>query len=296
MDHEKQKDEVTALESIYNQEEFSYQEENGQFNCTLKIFLNLPQNYHLKYKDLRQKTGSVNEVQILYLPPLTLHVILPKDYPSVSPPTFTLRSSWLRPMALSKLCTKLDFLWKTNKQEILYTWVEFLQEETLKTLKIKNYLDMDHMYTSYKMTLEKLQNLQPDKEIDELTKQCNSKDSKKSAVAKKKIKRKAIDKRAILDYSIGVNPIQILVDYNENRKQIEFKKNFYTCNICFVDKSGEHCTQFLPCTHTFCKDCIKGYFEVRIKEGNVQNIRCPEEDCKFEATPGQVKLFYVTFL
>lgn len=285
MDYEKQKDEITALESIYTEEEFSYHEENSRFECTFKIFVNLPAKCHLSYKDLRQETDLAQEVQISYLPPLTLHVTLPEDYPSTSAPMFMLCSSWLYPIVLSKLCRKLDSLWEKNKQEILFTWVEFLQDKTLSFLKIKDRLDMDCMYTSYKRTLEKLQGSQVNKEASEPNKQCNSEINRESGVSKK---TSVIDKRAILDCPIGRNPIQMLIDYSEKRKQIEFKKNFYTCNICFTDKSGEHCTQFLPCAHTFCKDCIKGYFEVKIKDGNVQNIRCPEEKCKFEATPDQV--------
>ncbi|XP_011257747.1 E3 ubiquitin-protein ligase RNF14 [Camponotus floridanus] len=289
MDYEKQKDEITALESIYNEEEFSYHEENSRFDCTFKIFVNLPAKYHLTYKDLRHETESKQEVQISYLPPLTLHITLLEDYPSASAPMFTLCSSWLRPIVLSKLCKKLDLLWEYSKQEILFTWMEFLQNETLKFLKIKDHLNMDYMYTSYKKTLEKLQNLQINKEIDEqCNKQCNSGVNKENRENISK-KTNVIDKRAILDCPIGKNPIQVLIDYNEKWKQIEFKKNFYTCNICFTDKLGEHCTQFLPCTHTFCKDCIKSYFEVKIKEGSVQNICCPEEKCKFEATPNQIK-------
>lgn len=282
MDREKQKDEITALESIYNEEEFSYREESDRYDCTFKIFVNLPTEYHLSYKDLRHEEDSTQKAQISYLPPLMLHVVLPEDYPSVLAPSFTLCSSWLRPSALAKLCKKLDSLWESNKQEILFTWVGFLQDETLQFLKIKEHLNMDYMYTSYKKTLEKLQASQANKAVDESS-QSNSETHKDSNVSKK-----TIDKRVILDCPVGRNPIQMLIDYNEKRKQIEFKKNFYTCNICFTDKSGEHCTQFFPCTHTFCKDCIRGYFEVRIKEGNVQNIYCPEDNCKFEATPGQV--------
>jgi len=287
MDYEKQKDEVTALESIYTEEEFSYHEENGRFECTFKIFVNLPTKFHLSYKDLRHEADLAQEVQISYLPPLTLHVTLPEDYPSTSAPTFMLCSSWLYPVVLSKLCKKLDSLWENNKQEILFTWVEFLQDKTLSFLKIKDCLDMNCMYTSYKRTIEKLQGSQVNKEISEPNKQYNNEVNRESGVSKK---TSIIDKRAILDRPIGRNPIQMLIDYNEKRKQIEFKKNFYTCNICFTDKAGEHCTQFLPCAHTFCKDCIRGYFEVKIKDGNVQNICCPEEKCKFEATPGQVTI------
>ncbi|KAH0948658.1 hypothetical protein HN011_002018 [Eciton burchellii] len=286
MDHEKQKDEVTALESIYNKEEFTYHEENGRFNCTFKIFISLPANCYLTYKDLRHEVDVTQKLQISYLPPLTLHVILPEDYPSVSAPTFTLCSSWLHLIALSKLCKKLDSLWECNKQEILFIWMEFLQDKVLKFLKIKNCIDMDHVYTSYKRTLEKIQSSQINRDIKESNRQSYNELEKEGSILKK---TNAIDKRTILDCPIGRNPIQILIDYNEKRKQIEFKKNFYTCNICFTDKSGEHCTQFLPCTHTFCKDCIRSYFEVKIKEGSVQNICCPEEQCKFEATPGQIK-------
>lgn len=285
MDYEKQKDEVTALESIYNEEEFSYREENDRFDCTFKIFVNLPTKYHLTYKDLRYEQDTAQEMQISYLPPLILHVTLPEDYPSTSVPSFTLCSSWLCPSALAKLCKKLDLLWESNKQEILFAWMEFLQDETLQFLKLEEHLNMDYMYTSYKKTLEKLQVSQANKETNESNKQSNSEVNKEGAISKKP---NTLDKRVILDCPIGRNPIQVLVDYNRKRKQIEFKKNFYTCNICFTDKSGEHCTQFLPCAHTFCKDCIRGYFEVRIKEGNVQNICCPEDKCKFEATPGQV--------
>jgi E3 ubiquitin-protein ligase RNF14 len=140
--------------------------------------------------------------------------------------------------------------------------------------------------------LEKLQSSQINRDIKESNRQSYNELEKEGSILKK---TNAIDKRTILDCPIGRNPIQILIDYNEKRKQIEFKKNFYTCNICFTDKSGEHCTQFLPCTHTFCKDCIRSYFEVKIKEGSVQNICCPEEQCKFEATPGQVTLLSMLY-
>jgi hypothetical protein len=54
------------------------------------------------------------------------------------------------------------------------------------------------------------------------------------------------------------------------------------------DKQGSHCTRFDGCGHVFCKSCVAGYFEVRIKEGNVKSICCPEDSCTSEAVPAQV--------
>ncbi|XP_051171593.1 E3 ubiquitin-protein ligase RNF14-like [Leptopilina boulardi] len=306
MDNEKQKDELTALESIYNSEEFSYKHENNEYECTLKIFLNLSGDFYFSYKDIRQIDEESTKVQISHLPPITVLVTLPNNYPSLSPPNFTLISSWLRPPLLSRLCRKLDQLWKeTEGVEILFTWFAFLQNETLEFLNLKENLNINQTYTRYKIALEN--QIQP-----ELT-MCASNILKKSSVdvrhrnemtntknhhhqhfSKKKNKRQknnknSFDKRAVFDRPVSSNPVQMLIDYNEMRNEIEFKRNFYTCKICFSDKLGIDCTQFIPCSHVFCKDCIVGYLEVRIKDGAVQDISCPEDKCTSEATPGQIK-------
>lgn len=297
MDGEKQKDEIIALESIYNEEEFSYHEENGRYQCTFKIFINLPPDYYLTYKDNRNPEEEEQKVRISHLPPLSLYVALPEQYPSTLAPKFTLHSSWLRYSLLSVVCKKLDKLWEENKgEEILFVWVAFLRDETLEFLNIQQSLKMDYAFTCYKKTLDNVQKNNP---TDDASKESTSENAESNAPQrrkdngrrskKKNLKRKQSDVCAIYDFPIGRNPIQVLIDYSEKRDQIEFKKNFYTCKICFADKSGEHSTQFLPCSHVFCKDCISGYLEVRIKDGNVQDIRCPEDKCTSEATPAQIK-------
>ncbi|KAK2580463.1 hypothetical protein KPH14_006205 [Odynerus spinipes] len=305
MDSEKQKDEITALESIYNEEEFSYHKEEKLYECTFKIFINLPTEYHFTYCDSRNPEEPAEKVQISHLPPLSLYVTLPENYPSTTPPKFTLCSSWLCQPPLAKLCRKLDKLWEENKgQEILFVWIGFLQDETLEFLNIETCLSINYLYTAYKIALEKAQSPQKHKEEHD-TKQLPSSENSKHGVTKhtsntcskselqreryKEKKHRNIDKRAISDCPFGKNPVQFLIDYNEKRNQIEFNKSLYTCKVCFTDKLGEHCMKFLPCSHIFCKDCISGYMEVKIKDGSVQSISCPEEKCTSEATPGQVK-------
>lgn len=306
MDNEKQKDELTALESIYINEEFSYNNENNQFECTLKIFLSLPEGYYFTYKDIRQTEEEPTKVIISHVPPLTVLVTLPSDYPSVSPPIFTLISSWLRPPLLSKLCRQLDQLWEENKgEEVLFTWFAFLQNETLEFLNIRESLNINHTYTRYKMALENIEN-QENLIAEDNASGTNKKGREASANRKEAVNRryqdpnfpskkryrrqrnKTFDKRAVFDRPVSSNPVQSLIDHNELRNQIEFKKNVYTCKICFSDKLGKDCTQFVPCSHVFCKDCIVGYLEVRINDGAVKDILCPEDKCLSEATPGQV--------
>ena len=54
------------------------------------------------------------------------------------------------------------------------------------------------------------------------------------------------------------------------------------------DKRGSQCISFECCGHVFCKSCVVEYFEVRIKDGSVKNICCPEENSASEAVPSQI--------
>ncbi|KAJ8672730.1 hypothetical protein QAD02_003990 [Eretmocerus hayati] len=306
MDDEKQKDELIALESIYNDEEFTYCKQNDNYHVTLKIYLSLPEKFFFTYKDSRHNDEKSEKVFISHLPPITLLMLLPIDYPSIHPPRYTIRSPFLSPALMTKLCKKLDQLYKSNPgQEIIFTWMNFLQSETLEYLNILEGINIDHVYTLYRIASEKSQKNQELASCAGAQGTCQTElrgsasnptdvsSQKRRSMSVKKAKksrsRRFYDERAVIDILVGRNPVQMLIDYNEMRNQIEFRRNFYSCKVCFADKLGENCVQFLPCNHVFCKECTNSYFETKIQEGAVQNIFCPEEGCKSEATPDQIK-------
>lgn len=308
MDNEQQKDELTALESIYSAEEFSFYLENGYYKIISNIFITLPENFFFTFRDSYHKNEKPKKNLISHLPPLTLLLKLPSDYPLTSAPEFILRSSWLSPISLSKLCKKLDQLWDDNKgQEILFTWIGFLQSETLEFLNIQDCINIDHLSIKYKAAVEKdesekindKKNPVKTKEFKPSTESISAINHQQKCTIVNKIKRaknkNMIDKRASTDILIGKNPVHMLIDYNSMQSTMEFRKKFYTCKICFSDKLGENCTKFLPCSHVFCKECILRYFELKIKEGTVLSIFCPAEKCKSEASPNQVTVNYFIF-
>jgi E3 ubiquitin-protein ligase RNF14 len=286
MDNEKQKDELTALESIYTNEEFSYCLKSDQYEITINTCINLPEQYFFTYKENQLNNVQQHKIDISYLPPLRLLIILPPNYPSTLPPNFTLSCSWLNVFLISKLCKKLDELWEDNKgEEILFTWISFLQSEMLEFLKIQECIDINNItLTQVEITNEllKVKNNTIDNE------RCED----KIYIEKKMKKAKDItqfDQRAV-QILINTNPVKMLIDYDNLQKQNEFNKSLYSCKICFTDKLGENCMQFVPCTHVFCKECIISYFEVKIEEGTVKNILCPIEKCTAEASPTQVSM------
>ncbi|NXY50454.1 RNF14 ligase, partial [Ceuthmochares aereus] len=138
-DREAQEDELLALASIYDEDVFK-RAESAQGGET-RICLELPQNFKVFVSgdstESLQRAGF--ECTVCFLPPLVLNFELPPDYPSTSPPAFTLSGKWLSPPQLSALCKHLDNVWEENRGcVVLFAWMQFLKEETLSYLNISS--------------------------------------------------------------------------------------------------------------------------------------------------------------
>ncbi|XP_010179470.1 PREDICTED: E3 ubiquitin-protein ligase RNF14-like, partial [Mesitornis unicolor] len=94
-DKEAQEDELLALASIYDEDEFK-RAESAQGGET-RICLELPPGFKVfvSGNSTESLQSSRFEYPVCFLPPLVLHFELPPDYPSTSPPAFTLSGKWL---------------------------------------------------------------------------------------------------------------------------------------------------------------------------------------------------------
>uniref|UniRef100_A0A2P2I4I4 RBR-type E3 ubiquitin transferase n=1 Tax=Hirondellea gigas TaxID=1518452 RepID=A0A2P2I4I4_9CRUS len=97
------------------------------------------------------------------------------------------------------------------------------------------------------------------------------------------------DERTVQDVGPKTNILMLLREYDQEKRRFVFLKKSFPCHVCFCDKIGSQCMEFWPCGHVYCKECMKGYFEVQIKEGNFKFLKCPNEKCNSEANPKQVE-------
>lgn len=272
---------------------------------------------------------------------------------------------------MSLLCRELDKLWNENKGDvILFTWSQFLKEETLTILKLSDTLDLDTLkprkgviirqssdsnggssngasgYSSCgskslkdgDLTLEKLNisensNLKQssycntpdatqvhpsvstggscassavdpklgncDNRISSASGNCISERKSSQDLSGSSVRRSDSfrtlnansslwDDRAIQDVGPLTNFFILLRDYDKDIRQTEFNLKNFECDVCFISKAGKNCIEFWPCGHVYCKECMKGYFEVQINEGNVKALVCPTDKCSSSANPKQV--------
>eukprot|EP01103_Thecamoeba_quadrilineata_P010795 TRINITY_DN242_c0_g1_i1.p1 TRINITY_DN242_c0_g1~~TRINITY_DN242_c0_g1_i1.p1 ORF type:complete len:382 (+),score=63.00 TRINITY_DN242_c0_g1_i1:116-1147(+) len=64
-------------------------------------------------------------------------------------------------------------------------------------------------------------------------------------------------------------------DQQQQQQQVECHQ---TCSICDEDYDQSNFLAVASCTHSFCQDCLRSYFSVRITSGEVDH-KCPGAGC-----------------
>ncbi|XP_061104609.1 E3 ubiquitin-protein ligase RNF14 [Conger conger] len=268
-DQEEQEDELLALASIYDEEEFRRAEsaQGGE----IQICLELPQDFKIVLKGEKQTEHDVS-----FLPPLVLNFELPRDYPSTSSPEYTLSSKWLSRAQLSALCRRLDELWReTQGSVVLFSWIQFLKEDVLGFLCLASPLEVAGG---------------PAKSLPERKRSDGDGKTAGGVPGDDGGGQDPPDPRAVVEVDPRANILPQLLDFDEAQRQRVFDGKVFCCGICFTEKLGSGCLLFKECAHVYCRACLSEYFQIQIRDGNVQCLNCPEPKCTSVATPSQVKL------
>lgn len=100
-----------------------------------------------------------------------------------------------------------------------------------------------------------------------------------------------MDPRAVSLMDPRADLLPQLLDFDEAQRQKVFDRKQFCCGICFTEKLGSGCLCFKECQHVYCKACMTEYFQIQIRDGNVQCLNCPEPKCTSLATPLQVTVY-----
>ena len=227
---------------------------------------------------------------------------------------FALRIAVSFSFQLCELCKKLDEIWKENSGDVvLFMWTSFLKDDSIEYLRIESPLDLSTVVPK-RVAARSLQRSDSKQSTD--SNQQNS-NIDQVAVAKGATAGGAApstshnststngditsgdldpsdphDPRAIQDIASQDLLLPTILEHNKLQEDYEFKTTLFTCQVCFMEKLGALCLSFLTCDHVFCKECMKGYFEVQIQDGSVKALTCPSDKCESQAHPSQVCPFH----
>lgn len=259
---ERQEDEVAVLSSIYNETEF-FCAKSECIKCSINIFPKFLKKLEIKFTNNCPSDAVVSNDNIFveHLPPIRMYLYLPNTYPSKMPPHFRLSIIWLAPWEISFVCQKLDEIWEENQgNEIIFLWLSFLQNDIFNFLNICDSLDISFLHLLH-----------------------TSRDNVTLRLAR------LSDSRA-WNGALSLNMKHLLICYDKEQHKVQFRKNFYTCYICFEEYAGVHCIELENCGHVYCRSCMEKHIRIRIIEYNVvSSILCPTIDCKHKISDKEVK-------
>jgi len=117
---------------------------------------------------------------------------------------------------LDSLCDQLDDIWKLQEGSvILYSWFQFLQDESLKYLGIIDSLKIEFSSSN------------PSKALSD----CGKTEVKKC-------------NRSVQDIHSKAEILPLILQYDQTKKQEAFNVSAFSCPICFENKIGSNCLQF----------------------------------------------------
>jgi len=139
-DREEQSDELLALSGILDPTAFSHSvSQCGENKGVIEVEVRLAGDGVI---EILRGEGKPN-FTVKYLPPVKLEFSLPDNYPSLACPLYCISSPWLVEQQRKKLEEQLKYLWdEQGGGVILFTWLNFLQEELLEFLGIEENIDI----------------------------------------------------------------------------------------------------------------------------------------------------------
>ena len=111
-----QSEELEVLESIYPDKlRINPGSVLPSFDCVVDVSLvhtlTPIKAYFFNPEDGREPIAGPFDIN--YLTPVHMKCSFPRDYPSVSPPSFSLKIEWLSYSDVSKVCKKMDEIWES---------------------------------------------------------------------------------------------------------------------------------------------------------------------------------------
>uniref|UniRef100_G3NS59 RBR-type E3 ubiquitin transferase n=1 Tax=Gasterosteus aculeatus TaxID=69293 RepID=G3NS59_GASAC len=281
-DTQEQEDELLALNSIFDSDEFVRDESKSAGE--IRVSVEVPADFTAVLKEGKGGDAlceSLRQYQLSFLPPLLLTFELPQDYPSSSAPSFSLTCSWLTDTQLSALAAQLTDLYQaTGGAVVLFSWVQFLKEDTLRFLDVHSVLELPSdepgtLYDGQDSINAPLSEVAASSEVPS-TSDRGVADSMEA-------------ERTLRTSGNNDTLLSQLLIWNAARTQRAFSATVFDCGVCLAGFLGSDCVQLPECGHIFCRACLAKFCELRITEGNVKGVTCPEADCAATPTPAQVR-------
>lgn len=269
LNQQAQEDELLALRSIYGKE---MSEPSGAEGPVFEFSIPLDLSPSLQLGAAAAAALSAIHPHIEgahgqspSLPPIKLRVRLVRDYPSHAPPLFSLRSCWLSDAQLEAIAARMDEMASDFAGEpVVCAWVEWLRADAADVAGLNG--DDDAVV------------LLPGEERIVLSESPH--DDGEASLGRRRAQRWPRDHNSV---------VAALKHHATAEEAKLWGSSLHRCGVCLDDHSSLDCLRLARCKHTFCRSCLRSYWESQMASGLSTALLCPEPTCRLASAPAEVK-------
>ncbi|XP_033738802.1 E3 ubiquitin-protein ligase RNF14-like isoform X2 [Pecten maximus] len=98
-----------------------------------------------------------------------------------------------------------------------------------------------------------------------------------------------VDERGIQDCLNIEEAVTTMMRYSAQEENYQFKRTDHECCVCFMEFPGADFYRMKQCGHHVCRECVQALCQIHVKEGTVTELVCPESDCKTDIPPDIIR-------
>ena len=195
---------------------------------------------------------------VVYPPPVALHAIFPRDYPSASPPLLALTASWLPPEATDAACDTMAAMW-TPGAPAVFEMAGWLAESSV-----------DECFAPGGVL-----NLEG----------CNLRGGRKPRGTQTEGGTEweaRTTLRGVCTSADAQEALFRLLRHDAVEKERRFAVSVHRCGVCLEDDilGSDFVRLCKPrCDHRFCAQCVTSQATLMVRDGTVGLLVCPEPGC-----------------
>ncbi|KAF0304169.1 E3 ubiquitin-protein ligase RNF14 [Amphibalanus amphitrite] len=273
-DREQQREELLVMDSIFGHDGL-FTSDDKQMSGMISVSPELQRPLLVKPPEPDKEPLSVSA-----LPPICIEFTLPEQYPLEAPPTNRVTCSWLTPTQMLKIWRHLVTLWEQGQgNTVLYEYTEFLRNDSIAFLGLEHELDVSFFVDRARTAAAAAAAGPPSP--------AAGSSPPRSLNRRASVEQLRARYRLTLPASASVH--RLLETHQRQAEAAEFGRRRFPCKVCGEERAGSDCVRLTRCGHVYCRDCLTAYYTVLIRDGEVQNLRCPEDQCPEQATPKEVR-------
>ena len=180
---------------------------------------------------------------------------------------------WLK---MLKIWRHLVTIWEqADGNIVLFEYTEFLKNDIVAFLGLERELDVSFFVERARAAAEHAERPQ--------------KPAERPAPPSRRASVEQLRSRYRLTLPAAGSVYHVLEAYQRQAEAAAFGRRRFDCKVCGEDRAGADCVRLMRCGHIYCRNCLTNYYTVLIRDGEVQNLRCPEDQCPEQATPREVR-------